>query len=386
VAEYDSPLRPRVTIAALTPPRPLDTSEREFDFRAGQPDVSRFPFATWRALPADELRPTSRLGIHIDPYGLPELRAAITRHVGVARSVRTTPENVVVTNGSQQAMDIVARVLLDPGDVAVVEDPGYLPTRRAIQATGARVVPVPVDDDGLVVDALPAAAKLVAVTPSHQFPIGAVMSLRRRRALMDWARRTGAAIVEDDYDSEFRYGGRPLEPLHDLDRTGQVIYIGSFSKVLLPTLRLGFVVAPAPLVTALRTVKLLTDWHTEVPLQAATARFVQDGRFARHVRRMQTIYTQRRQVLLPGIAEHLGRYVTLRPSAAGLHVAVEFRDRSVDDSALAAQARDLGIALIPTTYMYADPATARPGLVLGYGAIETPKIDEGLRLLASLMS
>ena len=194
----------------------------DFDFRPGVPDASRFPYSTWRALLAEQLRPGAvGSAAHIDPAGVGALRTAIARHVGVSRAVRAVPDDVFVTSGSQQAIDLIARVLLEPGERVAVEDPGYPPVRGAFTAHGAQVVGVPVDAEGLVTDALPDDARLVYVTPSHQFPLGVAMSLRRRLALLAWAERTGAAIIEDDYDSEYRYGGRPLEPLHSLDHTGR---------------------------------------------------------------------------------------------------------------------------------------------------------------------
>jgi hypothetical protein len=204
--------------------------------------------------------------------------------------VRTGPDNGLVTTGTQQAPDLIGRVLLEPGDHVAVEEPGYPPARLAFVAQGAKVTGVPVDAEGLLVDAIPPDTRAVYVTPAHQFPLGMPMSLRRRTELLRWARRHGAALIEDDYDSEFRFGGRPVEKLQSLDRDGHVIYVGSFSKVMLPSLRVGFLVAPAPLRTALRTATYTADWHTAVPTQAALARFVDDGLPARHVRRMQHTY------------------------------------------------------------------------------------------------
>src|SRR5919197_6297048 len=250
----------------------------EFDFRSGLPDARLFPFPRWRRLLAQELHAkVADIGIYADPAGYHGLRRAIARHLGVARAVRASAEDVVVTNGTQQAVDLVARVLLAPGDQVAVEDPSYGPPRRLLASLGARVAGVPVDDQGLVVDAIPPGTRLVYVTPSHQFPLGVTMSLPRRLALLAWAKRHDAAVVEDDYDSEFRYGGRPIEPLQAMDMGERVVYIGSFSKTMLPSLRLGFVVAPASLRTALRAAKFVADWHTPLPTQAALARFLDEG-------------------------------------------------------------------------------------------------------------
>ena len=207
----------------------------EFDFRSGVPDVRSFPFAAWRGMQAREWhRSTFGDGAYGEPAGDPGLRGAIAEHVSISRGVRATGGNVIITNGTQQAVDIVARALVSPGDVVAVEDPGYPQPRRLLQSMGARIAGVPVDHEGLRVEAIPAAARLVLVSPSHQFPLGMAMSLPRRLALLAWAEEHGAAIVEDDYDSEFRLGGRPIEPLHMLDDAGRVIYLGTFSKSMLP--------------------------------------------------------------------------------------------------------------------------------------------------------
>jgi GntR family transcriptional regulator / MocR family aminotransferase len=233
-----------------------------YDFRVGMPDPRLFPLETWRRLVARELKPAAlRSAAYADPGGRPDLRAAIARYVGVSRSVRTGADDVLVTNGAQQGLDLIGRVLIEPGAMVAVEEPGYPPARAVFESHGARVVGVPVDSDGLDVTALPRSAALVYVTPSHQFPMGIPMSLARRTALLEWAERAGAVVVEDDYDSEFRFSDRPLEPLQSLDTAGRVVYVGSFSKTLLPGLRLGFLVPPASLRSALRAAKQLSDWR-----------------------------------------------------------------------------------------------------------------------------
>ena len=377
----DSPLRPRPVWDRLPPPLVMSDLAPAFDFRAGVPDASRFPYATWRALLTAQMRPAAvGSGSHIDAAGLDALRIAIARHVGVSRAVRAAADDVFVTSGSQQAIDLVVRVLLEPGDAVAVEDPGYPPVHGAFTAHGARVVGVPVDGEGLVVEALPDDAPLVYVTPSHQFPLGVAMSLRRRLALLAWAERTGAAIVEDDYDSEYRYGGRPREPLHSLDHTGRVLYVGSLSKVLLPTLRLGFLVAPAPLHAALRKAKHVTDWHTEVPAQAAAARFIADGHLGRHIRRMRAVYAPRHQKIRAVLAGTLAAHLEVIPSAAGLHLAALLRG-GVDDMDIVVRAHRRGVAVQPLSRCRI--ASCGPaGLILGYGAIPIEHIEEGLRRLS----
>ena len=290
-----------------------------YDFSVGVPDPALFPFDTWRRLVSSELRAGANApGRYADPAGLLALREAVSRYVGVSRSVLCDPEDVVVTNGTQHAIDLVCRVVLDPGDTVAVEDPGYPPAATLFAASGMRVAPVPVDEEGLVVEALPARARLVYVTPSHQFPTGAAMSLRRRVALVEWAQVHDALVVEDDYDSEFRFSSRPLEPLVNLDPSGRVCYVGSFSKTMLPALRLGFVVAPPSLRPALRTARQLSDGFSPVPTQAALARFIDEGMLARHVRKASNAYARRHVAVLAALEPVPGLRVV--PSSAGLHL------------------------------------------------------------------
>jgi GntR family transcriptional regulator/MocR family aminotransferase len=368
-------------------PEPEDMSAVNpvFDFRPGIPDARYFPFATWRALLADALREASvGAGAYTDPAGHVGLRAAIARHIGVSRAVSATAEDVLVTSGTQQAVDLIGRVLLEPGDVAVVEDPGWVPPRVLLETMGARVVRVPVDGEGLVVEALPERTRVVHVSPSHQFPLGVAMSLRRRLALLGWAERTGAVIIEDDYDSEFRYVGRPVEPLHSLDRSGQVLYVGSLSKTLLPTLRLGFCVAPPSLHLALRKAKFVADWHTILPVQAALARYIDQGGFARHIRRMRRVYQERHDRIAEILARDFTDVLAPIPSVAGLHLSAHLRNTTVndqiDDEALVDQARRAGVGVYPVS-IFGSAASPHRGLILGYGAISLDRIDEGLRLL-----
>ena len=227
-----------------------------------------------------------------------------------------------------------------------MENPGYLPPKELFRALGARVIGVPVDSEGLVVEALPAEARAVYVTPSHQFPLGVAMSLSRRRALLAWAERNNAVVVEDDYDSEFRFGGRPLEPLQTIDSTGRVVYVGTFSKTLLPALRLAFMIVPPSLREAAYKAKLVTDWHTATIAQSALAQFIDEGAFARHIRRVGRIYSERHEMLTSEIKMNFGDYLDLVPSSTGLHVAAYARRASVDDiDAIASQAFDLGVAI-----------------------------------------
>lgn len=375
-------VRPRSVWRELPPAR-APAKLAPYDFRVGMPDSRLFPLESWRRLVARELRPAMfSSGEYGDPAGHPGLRTAIARHIGVSRSVRAGADDVIVTHGSQQAIDLVARVVLDPGAWVAVEEPGYSPARSLFHSLGARVAGVRVDDEGLDVTALPTAARLIYTTPSHQFPLGTTMSLRRRAALLDWAQRHGAVVVEDDYDSEFRFADRPLEPLQSIDTYGRVVYVGSFSKTLVPMLRLGFLVAPVSLQPALRTAKQLSDWHSEQSMQAALAHFVEDGLLARHIRRATREYADRFELICSSLQGELGQWLTLVPSVSGLHLCMRLRDDvSVDIDDVLVRAAAVGVVVESLAKYYADEP-AQPGVVLGYGGIATADIPAGLRLLA----
>jgi GntR family transcriptional regulator/MocR family aminotransferase len=374
-------LRPRPVWDTIAVPN-VFARTAEFDFRNGVPDARLFPYRTWRRLLARELHAgAADIGVYADPAGHRGLREAIARHIGISRGVQASADDVVVSNGTQQAVDVVARALLEPGDRVAVEDPGYGPPRRLFRSLGIEVAGVPVDAEGMVVDAIPPRTRLVYVTPSHQFPLGMSMSLPRRMALLAWAQRHDAAIIEDDYDSEFRFGGRPIEPLQTLDSSGRVLYVGSFSKTMLPTLRLGFVVAPASLRGALWTAKYVTDWHTALPPQAALARFIEQGFLARHLRRMRAVYQVRHQRIVHALSHDFARHLEVIPSAAGLHVTATARSASAGElDEVLRRASEAQVEVLPLS-MYGVSGPARPGLVVGYGAIPTERIDEGLRRL-----
>ncbi|WP_405145853.1 PLP-dependent aminotransferase family protein [Sphaerisporangium sp. NBC_01403] len=381
-APTGSGVRPRPFWDSVPPPAPTVPAPVH-DFRVGTPDGALFPLATWRRLIAGELRDSAiRAAGYDQPGGHPGLREAIARYVGVSRSVRAGPDDVLVTQGAQQALDLVGRVLIEPGECVAVEEPGYPPARLLFRSLGARVVPVPVDDEGLDVSALPAAARLVYVTPSHQFPLGTPMSLARRAALLEWASRRGAVIVEDDYDSEFRFSDRPLAPLQSLDRTGRVVYVGTFSKTLLPRLRLGFLVAPASLQPALRAAQQLTSWHGEYTVQAALTRFIDTGELPRHIRRATRVYAARHERIVTALRSDFADWLDPVPSAAGLHLCARLKPgASIDLARVLNRARDLGVATDSLAgYCVGDRPQA--GLVLGYGTIHTENIAAGLRLLA----
>ncbi|MEV0145211.1 MULTISPECIES: PLP-dependent aminotransferase family protein [unclassified Nonomuraea] len=363
-------VRPRALWRSM-PPAATPVSPARYDFRAGVPDPRLFPMESWRRLVARELRVSAFTAGYGDPAGHEGLREAISRHIGVSRSVRAGADDVLITSGAQQALDLVGRVLVEPGACVAVEEPGYPPARLLFRSLGARVVGVPVDGEGIDVSAIPGGVRLVYVTPSHQFPLGTPMSLARRAALLAWAERRRAVVIEDDYDSEFRFGDRPLEPLQSLDRAGRVVYVGSFSKTLLPALRLGFLVAPASLAPALRAAKQLTDWHGSLPTQAALARFIDEGLLARHIRKATREYAARHAL----ITAALERDERLRvvPSVAGLHLCALL--------APGVSVRPAPGLAVERLDAYCGETPALSGLVLGYGAIRQPDLPAGLRLL-----
>jgi GntR family transcriptional regulator/MocR family aminotransferase len=354
----------------------------EFDFRTGLPDASLFPYEKWRSLLSAAMRfETLERGVYSHPAGYAPLRRAIARHIGISRGVQTVADNVVIANGTQQALDLIARILLRPGDTVAVEDPGYSPPRLLFQSLGLKVVGVPVDEQGLVVEALPDDARLVYVTPSHEWPLGVSTSLARRWALLEWASEHKAAIIEDDYDSEFRFGGRPLEPLQTIDTSGRVIYIGSFSKTLLPVLRLGFIVAPPALGGALQRAKFIMDWHSSLPVQVALAGFIEDGGFARHLRRMRSIYERRHDLIRTVLSRDFEDQLQVIPSSAGLHLTAIARPAYADRiPSIQRAALERGVAIQSlATFTYDVPG--RAGIMLGYGAIATDQVEEGLHRL-----
>jgi GntR family transcriptional regulator/MocR family aminotransferase len=349
-----------------------------YDFRVGIPDAGLFPYDAWRRLLTAETRlKANSLGTYAEPSGHPALRAAIARYLGVSRGVSASAEEVVVTNGTQHALDLIGRVLITPGDVVAVEEPGYPPARRLFASLGAEVVGVPVDADGLVVAGLPDTCTIVYTTPSHQFPLGRAMSPARRRELLDWAGRRPVAIVEDDYDSEFRYSSRPLEPLYSLDAAGRVLYAGTFSKSLLPSLRTGFLLTPPGLRDALVAARQMGDGYGQPAVQAALARFIDDGLLARHVRRASKVYADRHRQIVGALIGMPGAGLIL--SAAGLHVAAL---TDADSTAVVREAARAGVG-VDDLRAY---STGQTGFVFGFGAADPSLIAEGMALFAGVLA
>jgi GntR family transcriptional regulator/MocR family aminotransferase len=356
-------------------------------FRFGLPALNELPLDLWSRLFARHCRKASpEVGIHGHPAGLRRLREAIAAYAGVARAVRCTAEQVIIINGSQQALDLAARVLADPGDAAVIEDPGYAGARYALEAADVRLLPVGIDRDGLRVEELPerrGQAKLVCVTPSHQFPLGAVLSLPKRMQLLDWAHRHGAWILEDDFDSEYRYESRPIPALQGLDHFGRVIYIGTFSKVLFPSLRLGYLIVPEDLVDAFVSARWVSDRSSPQIEQAALADFIEEGHLATHVRRMRTLYMERRAVMMSMIRGELADVLESWDADAGMHT-VGWLPEGVSDAAAAEELAKAGINTVPVSHFSLQPPS-RGGLLLGYAGFSPRTIRKSMRELGTVI-
>ena len=353
-----------------------------FDLRPGLPDPALFPAAQWRRRVAAAIAAENSL--YGDPAGKIRLRRAIAGWVARSRSVAASEDTVVITCGAQHAIDLVARVLLEPGDCVAVEDPGYMPAVRLFGALGARVVGVPVDDQGLVVDLLPSAARIVYVTPSHQYPLGMTMSMPRRRALLRWAERHDAAVIEDDYDTEFRYVDRPLEPLQALDADGRVVYIGSFSKNFSPSVRLGFAVAPQPLAEPIAALRQLIDWHPPIATQTALAGFIDDGLLDKHIRRSRRVYAERHHILTEALSGSLAGHLKARTPNAGLHVAALLRAGLCEKEVLRAAARHGIVTSGLRDCFHTGPAQS--GLLIGFGTVTTSGLQAALRTLGRILA
>lgn len=361
----------------------------ESPFLHSRPDVEAFPFETWARLAAKRYRdlPRRLFGYGRDPAGYRPLREAIAGYLQMARALRCGPEQVVIVAGSQEGLYLAGQVLLDPGDRAWIEDPGYMGARNALLCADAELCPVPVDDDGVDVEAgleQAAGARVAYVTPSHQFPLGGTMSLARRSRLLQWAATHDAWIVEDDYDSEFRYNGPPLASLQGLDVNGRVIYAGTFSKVLFPGLRLGYLVVPEDLVGAFTIARTVV--HLTVPIfnQVVLADFIDGGHFTTHIRRMRTHYQERRDVLVEAVEREVGGCLELGPVDGGLHV-TGWLPAGVDDEAVARRADALGVTVMPLSRFCLGPPP-QPGLVMGFGAARPEMIAGGVRRLGQAIA
>jgi GntR family transcriptional regulator / MocR family aminotransferase len=353
-------------------------------FEAGLPDATLFPFQLWARLAARRWRrPSYAITTYSDPAGYAPLREAVAHYLKLWRGVQCGKEQIVIVSGSQCAIDLAARLLTDPGDLALIENPGYRGARSALLAAGVKLVPLPVDKQGADIvkcDSSPPHTRLVYVTPSHQYPLGVTMTLERRTALLNWATRKRAWILEDDYDSEYCYRAKPLPSLQGLDPWGRVLYIGTFSKTLFPSLRLGFLVAPAALVDDFRRAQSAVCCHAPVPQQVVLAEFIAEGHFARHLARMRNLYGERRSLLVDCLKGELGNLFEIGGADAGLHLAA-LLPKGTNDKAVATAATRHGIYTTPLSFCDLT-RKARPGLLLGFAALTDIQIRNGVTALA----
>ena len=352
-------------------------------FRVSLPALEHFPIGTWSKLAARHSRkPPKGIMAYGGASGCLPFREVIAEYLGAVRSVRCEPSQILITTGSQQALQLSAQVLLDPGDRVWMEEPGYPSARHAFMTAGAQVIPAGVDHDGMDVAEVTRRgrnARLVYVTPSHQYPTGMTMSATRRMLLLNWAAHAGAWIIEDDYDSEYRFGSRPIASLQSMDADERVIYVGTFSKVMFPALRLGYVVVPKDLVPAFSAARDAADVFSSTLYQAVMTDFIQEGHFARHIRRMRMLYMERRTALVKAIADQMGDMLEVIGAEAGMHL-VALLGRGISDVAVSIEAARMGICAMPLSSCYMKPS-ARGGLVLGYGGVNAHQIRDGIRKL-----
>lgn len=356
-------------------------------FSGGTAAIETFPLDTWRTLMARSMRGGrhSTLGSS-DPAGFMPLRQAVASYLTISRGVVCSAHRVVILVSSQQALDLIARLLIDPGDKVWIEEPGYPGARAALLANDALLVPVQVDEQGLRVDdGLRQAprARMAYVTPSHQYPSGVTLSLERRLALLDWSRRYDSWIVEDDYDSEFRYDARPIAAIQGMDNDDRVIYIGTFSKVMFPALRLAYVVLPQDLLDTFVIARGVSDGHPPAQTQMALAEFFSQGHFGAHVRRMREQYRDSRDTLVRAVSRSLEKSLRLGPTDAGLHTVAYLR-KDQDDRGVSARLARGGIDAQPLSRYYHSHSGAA-GLFLGYGALSPRQIEDGVRRMAELL-
>ena len=368
------------------------SSRRATAFSIGLPDLDGFPFDVWsRLMTKAWRRPPRDLLANAEPAGYLPLRRAIVDYLRTARGVRCDPEQVIIVAGVQQAIALACHVLLDEGDTALMEDPGYLGMRGALLGAGVHIATAPVDEEGFDIDAGEAVApdaRLVCVAPSHQYPIGVTMSLARRLRLLDWAQRHDGWVLEDDYDSEYRYVGRPLSALQGLDRDGRVVYAGTFSKVMFPTLRIGYLVVPPDLAAPFRQARAALDDHPSSIAQPALAAFIEEGHFAAHLRRMRRLYAERREALAAALTDRYGAAIGLAPSEAGMHLLAHLSPDlapGVSDRDIQARAAEEGVTVSALSAYYAAPTDAR-GLLLGFSAVPVENMPAALDKLSRVLT
>ncbi|OCQ97705.1 aspartate aminotransferase [Nostoc sp. MBR 210] len=365
----------------------IPEADVEISFSYGRPAFDEFPIKLWRKLLSRHCQSSkSVLDYTYNSQGYQLLREAIAAYLSRSRAVKCNSEQIIIVGGSQQGIDLITRILINPGDCIAVEDPGYLSARRAFLAQGANLFPVGVDQLGLIVHHLTTGIipniKLVYVTPSHQFPTGATLSLTRRLELLAWAKKSGVMIIEDDYDSEYRYGERPIPALQGLDQGNSVIYVGTFSKVLFPALRLGYLVLPPDLIPIFARGKWLADRQCSLLEQYALTDFITEGHLERHIRRMRSLYDGRRQTLVQSLSEHFGDKIKILGENAGMHLMVKFNTKLSDDEIVQRAAlAGVNIGAASLQYLKDSPGSE---FIFGYAELSHQKIQEGVRRLAQV--
>jgi len=385
----------RISDYARRAPRLIGYEQRRFvPFRANVPAMDLFPIEIWAQITARRVRTMTRnLLLGCDALGFEPLREAIAEYLNTSRGVTCRPEQVAIISGMQEALDLAARLFINPGDRVGIENPGYVGAVAAFEAAGGKVSALRVDEEGVCLDAKALRdCRLLYVTPAHQFPLGITMSLRRRLDLLKWARETNAIIFEDDYDSEYRYCGKPVPALQGVDCTGQVVFAGSFSKVMFPSLRLGYLVVPKDLVESLAAVKSVATSHSSLLEQAVLCDFMRAGHYGRHIRRMREIYSERQQVLMAESRKHLNGLLDVSSIEAGLQT-VGWLTNGMSGTAAAEAAAKRGVEVVPLSRyststracIWNDKNSTREGLQLGFAAIEPEQIKQGVRELAAAL-
>jgi GntR family transcriptional regulator / MocR family aminotransferase len=381
--------RPKLSrrLAGVMAAPPDPTLETNGAFRVSLAALDHFPGEIWASLVSRHARHSSREAMaYGDPMGHMPFREAIAEYLGAARAVRCDASQIMVVSGSQHGLQVTARALLDDGDAVWVEEPGYPGAHRALAMAGAKLVAVPTDQEGLDVDGgirRAGRARAAYITPSHQYPMGMTMSAARRMKLLNWAQKARAWIIEDDYDSEYRFGGHPLASVQGLGPGDRVIYVGTFSKVLFPALRVGYLVIPKELVPGFRVARDSIDLFPSTLFQRALTDFIRQGHFARHIRRMRMLYMERRRMLIEALNKNLGDRIEIVSADAGMHLVCLLPPGS-DDRDVSRRAAQAGISVIPLSTCYLG-RPSRPGLVLGYGGVDGKEIEIGVRKLGQIL-
>lgn len=355
-------------------------------FELGIPAIDKFPFDVWLKIVAKHHSgsKTDTFG-YAPPGGYYPLREALAKHLRAARGVNCETEQVIITNGAQQALDLIAKLFIETGDPVLIEDPCYIGVKNSFRSAGADLVPVSIDKEGLDLEAIDESidASLIYVTPSHQFPLGITMSLARRLALLEKAEQKSMWIIEDDYDSEYRYSGRPIASLQGLDKNGRVFYVGTFSKTIFPGLRLGCLVVPKDLVDIFTAARSISDNHSPLIDQAVLAEFITDGHFARHLRRMRKIYQERQETLVEEVKKELAGFLEIERHTAGMHL-IGWLPEGVNDREIARKIVQAGIR-VASVSIYSLTRLKRGGLILGYTAIDEERIRAGVKKLRTIL-